>query len=236
MARLLVSWSGGKDSCLALQETLRAGHDVVGLLTTISSPPGRVTMHGVRRELVQAQAKALGLPLWEVVLDAAALADDTCPCCPLTAPQPGLVPNTVYERATLAALQPFGAQGVEGVVFGDLYLAELRRFREQLLAHVSLKALFPLWDRAPEEVLAAFQAQGGKARVVCCRKDLASILGAETGNGFSAKLPPGVDPCGEAGEFHTFVLDHELFASPIPVRPGDVVESNGFLFQDLVLA
>jgi len=236
MARLLVSWSGGKESCLALRETLRAGHEVVGLLTTLSAPFGRVTMHGVRAELVRAQAAALGLPLWEVLLPAPEPSSETCPLCPLDAPQPGLVPNTAYERAMLAALQPFATRGLEGVVFGDIYLAELRRFREQLLAHVSLTAWFPLWGRPPEEVLAAFHGQRGKARVVCCQKELAALLGAQTGNGFRSKLPPGVDPCGEAGEFHTFVLDHELFASPISVLPGDVVESNGFLFQDLVLA
>lgn len=235
MARLVVSWSGGKDACLALSEALRAGHRVVGLLATVSEPPGRVTMHGVRRELVHAQARALGLPLWEALLPAGKAASETCPVCPLDAPQPGLVPNTTYERVTLAALEPLAASGVEGVVFGDIYLEDLRRFRQQLLAHLGLDAHFPLWGRAPEEVLAGFTARRGKALVVCARADLAQLLGCPIHNGFREKLPADVDPCGEKGEFHTFAYDFELFPQPLTVRTGETVESNGFRFLDLAL-
>lgn len=235
MARLVVSWSGGKDACLATSKALEAGHQVVGLVTTISQPPGRVTMHGVRRELVRAQAQALALPLWEALLPAVS-ATEGCPLCPLDAPQPGLVPNTTYEKVMLEALKPLAAAGVEGVVFGDLYLEDLRRFRQELLAHLGLAAHFPLWGEPPEEVLRSFTQARGKALVVCCREDLPQLLGCQTHNGFRQKLPPQVDPCGEKGEFHTFAYDFQLFSQPLAIRTGETVKSNGFLFLDLVLA
>lgn len=238
MARLLVSWSGGKDSLLALDRVLQAGHQVVGLLTTVSDPPGRVTMHGVRRELVKAQAHALRLPLFEVTLP---LPDpqnpqDRCPLCPLDAPQAGLVPDTTYERVMLQALEPLAESSVEGVVYGDIYLEDLRRFREGLLARAGLSGVFPLWGEDARELLAEFATRGGKAVVVCARQDLAPILACRTDNGFLDKLPPGVDPCGENGEFHTFAFAHRLFSQPIHYALGEHVSRDGYIWLDLLLA
>ncbi|MGC8917372.1 MAG: ATP-binding protein [Thermoanaerobaculum sp.] len=238
MGRFLVSSSGGKDSLLALARTLEAGREVVGLLTTVSEPFGRVTMHGVRRELMAAQAEALGLPLFEVRLPQPQPEnpEDRCPLCPLDAPQAGLVPNTTYEKVMLAALEPLVQSGVEGVVFGDIHLADLRRFREALLARVGLSAEFPLWGNDPETLAAEFAAQGGRAIVVCCREDLGFLLGSRTDNGFLGKLPAGVDPCGENGEFHTFVFAHKLFSKQVPFVLGERINRDGFVWQDLVLA
>lgn len=238
MARLLVSWSGGKDSLLALSRVLEAGHQVAGLLTTISDPPGRVTMHGVRRELIQAQAQALGVPLIEVLLPHPDRSNpnDRCPLCPVEEPQAGLVPNTTYERCLLEALEPQAARGVEGVVFGDIHLEDLRRFREGLLARAGLDGVFPLWGEDPAELLKQFAVQGGNAVVVCVREDLAPLLGCRTDNGFLEKLPAAVDRCGEQGEFHTFAFAHRLFSQPISYTLGGRVHRDGFLWQDLLLA
>ncbi|GBC79953.1 hypothetical protein HRbin09_01180 [bacterium HR09] len=238
MGRLLVSWSGGKDSLLALVRARQAGHHIVGLLTTVSEPLGRVTMHGVRRELVQAQAKALGLPLFEASLPVPDPANprDRCPLCPVDAPQAGLVPNTTYEEVMLATLKPLAQAGVEGVVFGDIYLEDLRCFRESLLARAGLAGVFPLWGAQPTELIREFSNQGGKALVVCCRQDLAPLLATQTDNGFLAKLPPGVDPCGENGEFHTFVFAHASFSEPISFKLGETVTRDGFIWQDVRLA
>ncbi len=238
MGRLVISWSGGKDSLLALARARQAGHHVVGLVTTVSEPLGRVTMHGVRRELVQAQAHALGLPLWEAALPVPDPADpqDRCPLCPVDRPQAGLVPNTTYEEVMLGTLKPLADAGVEGVVFGDIYLQDLRRFRESLLAQVGLAGFFPLWGAEPKDVLQEFSREGGKAVVVCCHQDLAPLLGARTDNGFLSRLPAGVDPCGEKGEFHTFVFDHPLFSQPIRFTLGETVTRDGFIWQDLRLA
>lgn len=195
-------------------------------------------MHGVRRELIQAQAAVLGLPLFEATLP---LPDpenpeDRCPLCPLDAPQAGLVPDTTYERVMLENLEPLAKAGVEGVVFGDLYLEDLRRFRERLLARAGLVGFFPLWGEDPSGLLAAFAAQGGKAIVVCARQDLAPLLACRTDNGFLDKLPPGVDPCGENGEFHTFVFAHRLFSQPIRYALGERIRRDGYIWQDLLLA
>lgn len=237
MARLLVSWSGGKDACLALSRVLEAGHQVEGLLTTVSHPLGRVTMHGVRVELVAAQAKRLGLPLHQVLLPTprGQCPADRCPLSSNAQPQAGLVPDTTYERVMLEALQHFAGSGVEAVVFGDMYLQDLRRFREKLLARTGLQANFPLWGENPYELLEEFCQRGGQAVVVCCQKDLAFLLGQYIGNGFRPTLPSHVDPCGEKGEFHTFVFDFPLFAEPLGLSTGATVERDGFLFQDLVL-
>lgn len=237
MARLLVSWSGGKDACLALSRVLEAGHQVEGLLTTVSYPLARVTMHGVRIELVEAQAQRLGIPLYQVLLPApqSQYPAEGCPLSSRHQPQHGLVPDTTYEQVMLEALQPFAESGVEAVVFGDLYLQDLRRFREKLLARAGLQATFPLWGENPYKLLDEFQRQRGRAVVVCCEKDLAFLLGQHTGNGFRQALPPHVDPCGERGEFHTFVFDFALFTEPLALSSGATVERDGFLFQDLVL-
>lgn len=238
MGRLLVSWSGGKDSLLALVRARQAGHDIVGLVTTVSEPPGRVTMHGVRRELVHAQAHVLGLPLWEAVLPLPNPANpkDRCPLCPTGTPQAGLVSNSTYEEVMLATLKPLADAGVEGVVFGDIYLEDLRRYRESLLAQVGLVGVFPLWGAEPKELLREFAQQGGKALVVCCRQDLAPLLATRTDNGFVARLPAGVDPCGENGEFHTFVFAHSLFSQNIGFTLGETVTRDGFIWQDVRLA
>ncbi|MCS7181533.1 MAG: hypothetical protein NZ869_00215 [Thermoanaerobaculum sp.] len=235
MARLVVSWSGGKDSLLALLRAWDEGHQVCGLLTTVSEPFGRVTMHGVRRELVQAQAHALGLPYWEVTLPPPS-AEDGCPLCPLDASPAGLVPNTTYERVWLASLEPLVREGVEGVVFGDVALADVRQFRQRLVGLLGLTAHFPLWGEDPQRLWQEFGEGKGVATVVCCQADLAFLLGTCVSTGFACSLPPAVDPGGEHGEFHTFVVTHRRFSQPIDIVRGEQIARNGFLWQDLRLA
>jgi len=217
--RILLSWSGGKDAAWALHE-LRATADgaVVGLLTTVVPELGRSAMHGIRLDLIRAQANAAGLPLLEVPLP--------WPCS-----------NAEYETAFLAGLA--GAReawGITHVAFGDLFLADIRTYRERLLTETGLGALFPLWHRPTGALLDTMLAAGVKARIVCL--DPAQLdrgfAGRELDAESVAQLPPVVDPCGERGEFHTFVTAGPMFAASISVFPGQVVEREGFVYADLV--
>jgi uncharacterized protein (TIGR00290 family) len=213
-----VSWSSGKDSALALHYARVMGEvEVVGLLTTVNAEAERVAMHGVRRALLNAQAEALGLPV-DVV-------DLPWPC-----------PNEVYEQRMQAAVARARAQGVDAMVFGDLFLEDVRHYREAALAATGLVPVFPLWLRPTTTVARELLTLGVRAVVTCV--DLAQAPGELAGRWydeiFLADLPAGVDPCGENGEFHTVVVDGPEFAWPIEVIVGEKVERDGFLFVDVI--
>jgi uncharacterized protein (TIGR00290 family) len=215
--KVLVSWSGGKDSALALHD-VRAAWEVAALLTTVTEEYDRISMHGVRTALLRQQAAALGLPL-EVML--------IPPGCP----------NDEYERRMRAALQRHAAAGVTGVVCGDLFLEDIRRYREERLFTAGLRGLFPLWGRDTRALAERFLDLGFRA-VLCCVDTQAlpaEFAGREYDAALLAALPVGVDPCGENGEFHTFVYDGPDFARPVAWRPGELVVRDGrFAFRDLL--
>jgi diphthamide synthase (EF-2-diphthine--ammonia ligase) len=191
--RTWVSWSSGKDSTLALADA-RADPEleVVGLLTTLNRSADRVAMHAVRRELLLAQADAVGLPVHQVELP--------WPCS-----------NEEYERLMTDAVAAARSAGVTRMVFGDLFLADVRAYREEALAGSGIEPVFPLWGRATAE-----------------------LAGQMLDRDLLADLPDGVDPCGENGEFHTFVHDGPGFAAPLDVHVGEVVERDGFVFADVL--
>jgi uncharacterized protein (TIGR00290 family) len=210
-------FSGGKDSVLALQELRRDGRwHVVRLITTVTDAYDRVSMHGVRRTLLQAQAASLGLPLTEVVV-------------------PPESSNAVYEREMGRAFVALRATGVRHVAFGDIFLEDLREYRERQLAAVELEGVFPLWRADTASLARAFIEHEFRAVVVCVNPAVLdrSFAGRAFDDAFLADLPDGVDPCGERGEFHTFVSDGPLFARPIPYEAGEIVERAGFVFCDL---
>jgi uncharacterized protein (TIGR00290 family) len=213
--RAWVSWSSGKDAAFALG-AVGASLDVVGLLTTVDAAGGRVPVHGVAHELVRAQARALGLPLHVVELP--------WPC-----------PNEVYESRTADALAGAHRDGVTRLVFGDLHLRDVRDYRERSLAGSPIAPSFPLWGR-PTAALAAQMVQNG-LRAVITSVDPAQAPGELAGRWFDAQLladlPPGVDPCGERGEFHTFVVDGPGFARAVDVEVGAPVERDGFVVAEL---
>ena len=218
--RALVSWSTGKDSAWALHQVrLQGDVEPVGLLTTVSPAYGRVSIHGTREALLEAHARALGLPLHRVPLPA--------PCS-----------NADYEAAFGAALDRARAEGVEVVVFGDLFLEDVRRYREALLARHGLRGHYPLWGR-DTAALAREMVDGGLRAVLTCvdpRRVPADFAGRTFGPGFLEALPPGVDPCGENGEFHTCVVAGPVLPAPLPVQVGERVERDGFVWADVTLA
>jgi uncharacterized protein (TIGR00290 family) len=213
-----MSWSSGKDSAFGLHVTRVAGQvDVVGLLTTVNTTANRVAMHAVRRVLLEAQAKSLGLPVHVVELP--------WPC-----------PNEIYELRMNEAVDKATDGGVEHMVFGDLFLADIRAYREQQLAGTGISPVFPLWER-PTDVLAREMLDAGVRAVVTCvdpSQAPAEIAGRWYDADLLAELPASVDPCGENGEFHTFVVDGPGFGYPLDVTLGDVVERDGFVFADVV--
>jgi len=217
--RALLSWSSGKDAAWTLHMLRRAGEvEVVGLLTTLNDEFDRVAMHAVRRALLEAQAEAAGLPLRAVPLP--------WPCS-----------NAEYEAAMGRALAKAREEwGVTHIAFGDLFLEEVRAYRERQLDGTGLTPLFPLWG-LPTRALAQEMIEGGlRARLTCV--DPNRLPASWAGRAFDAallhNLPPGVDPCGEAGEFHTFAHAGPMFARPIPVTVGEVVTRDGFVFADLL--
>jgi uncharacterized protein (TIGR00290 family) len=216
--RALVAWSSGKDSAWALAEVRRdPGIEVVGLLTTITSDYARVSMHGVREEVLEAQARAAGLPLRRVAIPAGCV-------------------NADYERAMGEAMRRAREDGVTHVVFGDLFLADVRAYRERMLAGSGIAPLFPLWGRNTAKLARKMIGEGLAATVVCVdpRHLAESFAGRAFDATFLADLPPNVDPCGENGEFHTCVTDGPMFAAPLAVRAGQVVQREGFVFADLL--
>ncbi len=217
---VLFCWSGGKDSALALHSLWRNPEfDVTGLLTTVTEGFDRISMHGVRRELLHRQAESIGLPVEEVCI-------------------PQNCPNAIYEARMSEAMQRCLARGVHHVSFGDIFLEDLRTYRETRLLQAGMKALFPIWKVNSRELVARFLNDSFRAIAVCidpCKLD-PSFAGRELDAAFFRDLPPGVDPCGENGEFHTFVFDGPIFRRPIPVQVGDVVQRDSFMFCDLLPA
>ena len=212
-----MSWSSGKDSTFALAAARQEPDvDVVGLLVTMNASADRVSMHAVRRALVITQAERLGLPLHLVELPS--------PC-----------PNDRYEDAMRDALGKAQDAGVDEMVFGDLFLADIREYREQALAETGIRARFPLWNR-PTDVLAREMLDAGVKAVITCvdpAQAPAELAGRPWDEQLLADLPAGVDPCGENGEFHTFVWDGPGFRAPIPVTTGPPLERDGFVFSDV---
>jgi uncharacterized protein (TIGR00290 family) len=217
MTKVLLAWSSGKDSAWALQLLREHGPgEVVGLMTTVNQTNDRVSMHAVRKQLLEAQARATGLPLLEVPLPE--------PCS-----------NADYEAAMREALAQARRKGVTAVAFGDLFLQDVRSYREERLRPTGLEALFPLWQSPTGELARAMLAAGLKARITCVDpKQLdPAFVGRELDAQLLDELPASVDPCGERGEFHTFCYDGPMFREPIPVAVGPVVERGGFVYADL---
>lgn len=217
--RAAVAWSSGKDAAFALHAVRQEGVlDVEVLLTTVTEPYDRVSMHGVRRSILRAQAAAAGLDLLEVEIPA--------PC-----------PNAVYEAKMGAALDALRGRGIFDVVFGDLFLEDVRAYRERQLSGTGVTPHFPLWGRDTAQLAREMIAAGFSAYVVTVDPKVVprALAGRRFDAALLAELPAGVDPCGERGEFHTCVVDGPVFARPVPVRPGPVVERDGFVFADLEL-
>jgi len=215
---VLVSWSGGKDSCLALHEILRLGDmRVEALLTTVTRDFDRISMHGVRRILLERQAVSLGFPLHQITISKGAT-------------------NEEYEEKMGEAFSAYRERGIKSVVFGDLFLEEIRAYREQLLARHHLTGLYPIWGRDTAKLIREFIGLGFKAILVCVdpAKLDSSFAGRMIDERFLSELPAGVDPCGENGEFHTFVFDGPMFRAPVKFSPGEVVCRDSFWFCDLV--
>lgn len=215
--RAVISWSGGKDSALALHDVVSDGIlDVAGLLTTVTDDYDRISMHGVRTSLLRAQASALRLPLFEVRI-------------------PARCSNADYEAAFLDRLESLRAEGIHDIVFGDLFLEDIRSYREDMLKPTRMIPHFPLWARDTRELALQFVEDGFAAALVCVdpHQLAASFCGRDFDSALLADLPTSCDPCGERGEFHTFVYDAPLMEHPIPIRRGQIVERDGFVFCDI---
>ena len=215
---VLFCWSGGKDSAMALH-TLRQNPavNVAALLTTVPEGFERISMHGVRRELLVQQAAALGLPLHEVRI-------------------PPECVNPIYEERMEEALCVHQMEGVRRVVFGDIFLEDLRVYREKNLARMGMQGLFPIWKRDTRDLARELVAQGFRAITVCVDGRILdrSFAGRFLDESFFGDLPANADPCGENGEFHTFVFDGPGFNRPVSFRVGEVVSRDGFYFCDLI--
>jgi uncharacterized protein (TIGR00290 family) len=218
--KIWLSWSSGKDSAWSLHE-LRASPDfeVTALLTTINRQASRVAMHAVREELLEAQAAAAGLPLVKV-------------------PIPSPCSNAEYEQAMGAAMAQARAEGIFHVAFGDLFLEDIRRYREEKLRAVGMTPIFPLWGRETHQLAREMVAGSLRAYLTCV--DPSQLDRRFAGRSFDAslldELPAAVDPCGEKGEFHSFAFAGPMFSAPLAVAPGEIVERDGFVFADLLLA
>jgi len=211
-------WSGGKDSTLALHELVREGNvEIVTLLTTVTGDYDRISMHGVRTELLRAQADSLGFPLTLVTI-------------------PRGCSNVQYETSMEATLRSFLTQGVASVAFGDIFLEDLKAYREKNLEKLGMKAIFPIWKRETRELINTFITHGYRAVISCIDPRVLppSFAGRMIDHEFVHDLPRNVDPCGENGEFHSFVFDGPLFKRPIQIGRGESLERDGFWFCDLI--
>jgi len=222
--KILLSWSSGKDSAWALHVLRRGMHgscgagEVAGLLTSLNETVGRVSMHGVREEILRAQADAAGLPLF-------------------TIPLPWPCTNEIYEARLGGAVQRAVAAGFTHVAFGDLFLQDVRKYREDRMAGTGLTPVFPLWGLPTPQLARDMIAGGLRARLATIdpRVMPRDLAGAEFDAALLARLPASVDPCGEHGEFHTCVTAGPMFAKPLDLSAGETVEREGFLYRDLLL-
>ena len=216
--RVMLSWSSGKDSSWSLH-VLRQDEEieVAGLLTTVTEKYARVSMHAVREELLDDQADALGLPVTKIYIPS--------PC-----------PNDIYEAKMTEAIRQAKAEGVTTMAFGDLFLQDVRAYREENLADTGIAPVFPIWGMDTSELALEMVKSGLKAVVTCVdpRQLDPSFAGRQYDEVFLADLPTEVDPCGENGEFHTFAYDGPMFGRPVPVQAGEVVERDGFVFADVL--
>jgi uncharacterized protein (TIGR00290 family) len=213
-----VAWSSGKDSAFALHEVRREGSlDVVGALTTVTDTFGRVSVHGLREDLLRTQLDACGL-------------------APIVVSIPYPCPNEVYEGAMAAAMTRAKDDGITHVVFGDLFLEDVRAYRETRLAPIGIKPVFPLWHRPTDALAREMIAVGVEALLVCVdlKKLSKDFAGRRFDQALLADLPAGVDPCGENGEFHSFVAAGPMLSRPVPVALGETVERDGFAYADLL--
>jgi uncharacterized protein (TIGR00290 family) len=218
LKKVLLSWSSGKDSAWALHLLRRQPKiQVSALLTTFNSAADRVAMHAVRRALVEAQAERTGLPLWAV--------DLPWPCS-----------NLEYEERMRAVCQRATTEGITAIAFGDLFLQDVRDYRVRQLQRSGLEPLFPVWQIPTQQLGREMIAAGLKAKITCVdpSKLAKSFAGRDYDLPLLRALPPEIDPCGENGEFHTFVSDAPVFSRPIAVRAGEVVERDGFVFADVL--
>ncbi len=213
-----ISWSSGKDSCYALYRLLNAGiYDFKYLVTTVTSNYGRVSMHGVREELLEKQSNSLGIPILRVEI-------------------PKNCTNEAYEKKMSEAVERLKSEGIEYIVFGDLYLEDIKEYRESKLKGTGIEPLFPLWGEDTKDLAEKIIKSGLKAKITCIdpSRVSADFAGKDFDNKFLAELPETVDPCGENGEFHTFVFDAPIFKNPLKIITGKLVERDGFVFTDLV--
>jgi uncharacterized protein (TIGR00290 family) len=220
MKPILLSWSSGKDSAWSLHVLRQHGeYEVVGLLTTFNEEAGRVAMHAVRRELVERQAAATGLPLWQVPLP--------WPCS-----------NQQYESLMAQVCAKAVAEGVHGVAFGDLFLEDVRAYRERQLKDTGLTPIFPVWGLPTQTLAREMIASGVRAKLTCVdtAKLDRSFAGREFDMALLSNLPDGADPCGERGEFHSFVYAGPMLNAAIPVSVGETIARDGFIFADLIFA
>jgi uncharacterized protein (TIGR00290 family) len=218
LRKIVISWSSGKDSAWALHLLRqRADVEIAALITSFNSVANRVSMHAVRRALVEAQAEQVGLPLWAVEL-------------------PWLCSNLVYEERMRAVCRRATDQGITAIAFGDLFLQDVRDYRVRQLQGSGLEPLFPVWQIPTDQLSRDMIAAGVRAKITCVEplKLSKQFAGQEYDTQSLEGLPAGIDPCGENGEFHTFVYDAPVFSRPIEVRTGEVVERDGFVFADLL--
>jgi uncharacterized protein (TIGR00290 family) len=216
--KVIVSWSGGKDSALALYEVLKSGMDVVGLLTTVTQEYDRISIHGVRRVLLEQQAESLGFPVEAMLLTKGAVDKD-------------------YEKEFLSILRSYRNRGVLSVVFGDIFLEDVKQFRDGILSKIGMHGIYPLWRRDTRELANHFIDLGFRAVVTVVDSAVLGkeFCGREYDKQFLAELPQNVDPCGENGEFHTFVYNGPILTKPVAFRKGEAVfRESRFWYTDLL--
>ena len=217
--KILFTWSGGKDSTMALYELKKAQcHNILALLTTTTEDYERISMHGVRNALLEKQAKSLGIPLEKISIAKEAS-------------------NEEYEKKLSDCLLHYQSQGVSSVVFGDIFLEDVRRYREENLAQIGMKGIFPIWERKTVELSRTFIQLGFKAVITCVDSSLldGKFVGRLYDSDFLSELPPTIDPCGENGEFHSFVYDGPVFQKRVLFKKGEVLlRDDRFYFCDLI--
>jgi uncharacterized protein (TIGR00290 family) len=218
--QVLLSWSGGKDSMIALQEIITSqAYEIAALLTTVTEGYNRISMHGVRNELLERQAEMLELPLGKIWI-------------------PRSASNDEYQEKMHAELLKYKEKGAQSIVFGDLFLEDIKQYREELLSKIGMKAIFPIWKRDTTVLAKKFIHNGFKAVTVCIDSKILNkqFVGRIFDEHFLSDLPERIDPCGENGEFHTFVYDGPLFKRPVECLLGDIALRDSFYYCDLLLA